>query len=234
MARGCIRSSFRLIAMQTKSLQRWRSGSWAYALLVTPLLFGMQGCALWEIGAEKDVVKNGLRFKKFREFDDGSKLGTLFEDTVIDGWPVAGDFVVFHSDWRLDELQLSRDYERNGVFMPKGTWVFPNAAGNPGVCMFPRDIEMQGYLVRGSRAGKKGFMTYFYNSGKLRLFWSRDPVVVDGVTCKDTILQGILLHENGRLRSCTLEKQTIIGTTTFGKGARISLDEAGNVLTPPS
>ena len=200
------------------------------ATLILGLLSGVTGCAPWQIGAEKDVVKNGISFQSFRELDDGSKLGELAEDTVIDGWPCKRGFVVFHPDWRLDELQLSRDYERNGVFMPAGTWVFPDARGNPGTCMFPRDVEIQGYRCRGSRMGKSGFMTQFYSTGQLKLFWTRKPVEVDGVVCKDSLFTEISLHANGRLRECIVDRSITLGSITYGKGTRLRLDASGEVM----
>ena len=45
------------------------------ATLILGLLSGVTGCAPWQIGAEKDVVKNGISFQSFRELEDGSKLG---------------------------------------------------------------------------------------------------------------------------------------------------------------
>ena len=199
-------------------------------LLVLVLLLITAGCSPWQIGAEKDVTRNGIGFESFREMDDGSKLGILAEDTVIDGWPCKKDFIVFHSDWRLDELQLSRDYERNGVFMPAGTWVFPNAQADPAICMFPRDIEIQGYLVRGSSMGKSGFMTRFYTTGRLMLFWSRTPVEVGGVICKDSLFNGIYLHDNGMLRDCILDRPGTFGAVTYPKGTHVQLDESGKVV----
>ena len=200
------------------------------AILILGLLAGTTGCSPWQVGAETDVVKNGIRFQSFRELDDGSKLGTLVEDTVIDGWPCEKGFVAFHPDWRLDELQLSRDYERNGVFMPAGTWVFPDARGNPGTCMFPRDMEIQGYICRGSGMGKAGFMTRFYSTGRLRLCWPREPVQVDGFVCKDSLFTGISLHNNGRLQECILDQPATLSSITYLKGTRLRLDASGKVV----
>ena len=202
----------------------------AAALLLLAVLLVTVGCSLWEVGAEKDVVKNGIKFKIFRENDDGSKLGKLAEDTVIDGWPCKQGFIAFHSDWRLDELQLSRDYERNGIVMPEGTWVFPDKQGNPGICMFPHDVEVQGYLCRGSRMGKEGFMTSFYASGKLNWFYSRDPVMVDGVICKDSLFEAIYLHQNGRLKQCALDKTATIKGVEYSRGSILRFDQQGKVL----
>ena len=190
----------------------------------------MPGCSPWQVGADKNVVKNEIKFDTFRENDDGTKMGILVEDMVIEGWPVKKDFVVFHKDWRLDELQVFKDYERNGVFMPENTWVFPDKAGNPGICMFPFDVEIQGYYCRGSWSGKQGFMTAFYANGKLKWFYSRDPVNVDGVTCKDSLFQAIHLHQNGRLKQCELDEAATIKGEEYHSGYIIHFDQDGNKL----
>ena len=199
------------------------------AVLLFIILSNTVGCSPWQVSAEKNVVKNGIKFDTFRENDDGTKMGILAEDMVIDGWPVKKDFIVFYPDWRLDELQVSRDYERNGVFMPEGTWVFPDKQGNPAICMFPHDVEVQGYLCRGSWMGKEGFMTAFYASGKLHWFYSRDPVVVDGVTCKDSLFEAIYLHPDGRLQQCKLDKAVTIKGVEYPGGFIIHLDQTGKV-----
>ena len=201
---------------------------WMVAVLLVTMSCTM-ACSPWQVGAEKNVVKNGIKFDTFRENDDGTKMGILAEDMVIDGWPVKKDFIVFYPDWRLDELQVSRDYERNGVFMPAGTWVFPDKEGNPAICMFPRDMEVQGHLCRGSWMGKEGFMTAFYASGKLHWFYSRDPVVVDGVTCKDSLFEAVYLHPDGRLQQCKLDKAVTIEGVEYRRGFIIHFNQAGKV-----
>ncbi len=185
-------------------------------------------CVPWQVGAEKNVVRNGITFETFRENDDGSKMGNLAEDTVIDGWPCRQGFVDFHPDWRLDECHLSRDYERNGVFMPAATRVFPDRLGNPGVCLFPRDVTVQGYICRGNPSG--GFMTAFYPNGRLHWFFTREPVEVDGVTCKDSWFEAVYLHPNGRLKQCKLDRSVTIGGVEYPKGSVVRLDEAGVVI----
>ena len=42
------------------------------------------------------------------ETDEGTKMVVLAKDTVIDGWPCKKSLIVFHADWRLNELQLSQ------------------------------------------------------------------------------------------------------------------------------
>ena len=204
-----------------------RSGSFLCitALLLFVILIYTVGCELWEIGAENNVVKNGIKFEAFRENDDGTKTGNLAEDTVIEGWPCRQGFVNFYADWRLDECHLSREYERNGIVMPEGTRVFPDRRGNPGVCLFPYDVEVQGYRCRGNRRG--GFMTTFYPYGQLHWFYSREPVEVNGVTCTDSLTEAIYLHPDGRLQQCKLEKVIKIGGIEYHKGFIIKLDRSG-------
>lgn len=210
------------------AIQAWRRVAGAAGVL---LLVGLlAGCSPWKVGAERDVVKNGIAFEAFSVQENGSRIGTLAEDTTIDGWPCRKDFVVFRPDWRLDELQLSRDHVRNGVPMPEGSWVFPNADGNPGTCMFPHDVEIQGHLVRGSWMGKEGVMTRFYPSGRLKDFYSRDPVMLDGVPCKDGLIHGIQLHENGRLKGCKLAEAVAIDGEHYSKGALLRFDSDGHVI----
>ena len=71
-------------------------------------------------------------------------------------------------------------------------------------------------------------MTAFYASGKLHWFFSREPVVVDGVTCKDSLFEAIYLHPDGRLRRCQLDKEITIDAREYPRGSIIMVDEAGN------
>ena len=203
----------------------WITWSSVFSLLV--ILGSTVACAPWEVGADKNVVRNGIKFDAFRESNDGSKMGNLAEDTEIDDWPCRRGFVNFHADWRLDECHLSREYERNGIVMPQGTRIFPDKRGNPGVCLFPHDVDIQGFSCRGNRAG--GFMTAFYAHGQLHWFYTRDPVTVGGVTCADSLFEAIYLHPDGRLRQCKLEKSVIIEGQQYPKGLVIQFDRAGAV-----
>ena len=203
--------------------------AWIAALFLFTVLGSTSGCSLWELGAERDLVRNGIGFESLRENSDGSSIGKLAEDTVIEGWPCRQGFVAFHAGWRLDECHLSREYERNGIVMPEGTRVFPDKAGNPGICMFPHDTNVQGYLCRGSRSG--GFMTAFYASGRLHWFYSRDPVMVNGITCKNSLFEAIYLHPDSRLRQCQLDQPVALEGKKHPRGAVIHLDQTGALIS---
>lgn len=200
----------------------------AGVLLALAVCLGTAGCAPWEVTAEKDVERNGIRFATFRENSDGTKMGDLAAETVIEGWPCRKGFASFHADWRLDECHLSRDYERNGIVMPAGTRIFPDPRGNPGVVLFPRDVDVQGFLVRGTRKG--GYMTAFYPSGKLHWFYPRDPVQVGGITCATSLFEAVYLHRDGGLRQCKLAETATIHGAEYRKGSVIRLDEDGVVI----
>ena len=79
----------------------WITWSSVFSLLV--ILGSTVACAPWEVGADKNVVRNEIKFDAFRESNDGSKMGNLAEDTEIDDWSCRRGFVNFHADWRLDE-----------------------------------------------------------------------------------------------------------------------------------
>ena len=198
-----------------------------HVLLFVAVVLSLVGCSSWEMGAEKNVVKNGISFEAFRENANGSKMGTLKQDTRINGWPCKRDLVGFYSDWRLDEFHLFEDHVRNGISMPKGTRVFANKEGNPGTCIFPHDVQIQGHLCRG-----RGIMTSFYPSGRLELFYTRRPIIIDGVHCNNGTGPGqyIQLHENGRLKQCMLDRSMTIGGKEYAKGAVLQFDEAGNMI----
>jgi len=188
-------------------------------------------CAPWQIGAEKNVVKNGIRFDSFREGEDGQKLGILAGDTVIDGWPCRKGFVVLHGNWKPDELQLAKGHRRNGIDFPAKTWVFVDEQGNPKACMLPRDLEIQGHRCRGGWGGKEGVMVSFYPGGALKYYCCREDPVIDGVPCDGSMFHcGITLHENGRLKQCRLAEDTTIGGVAYSKGSVLRFAGDGTVV----
>lgn len=182
----------------------------------------MSGCVEWE----KDVVLNGIRFEKFCR---GNMMGYLAEDTIIQNYPCKKSFVVFYDDWSLDEFQVSKSFEFNDFVIPAKTWVSLDKDGNITICMFPRDIRVQGHLCRGSIMGRESIHTVFHKNKKLKCFFARKDVNIDSIPCKGSVFCPILLHDNGKLQSCTLAKTITVNGKTYQKGSKISLDKKGNV-----
>ena len=112
--------------------------------------------------------------------------------------------------------------------MPAGTRIFPNPQGNPGVVLFPRDMSVQGFLVRGTKMG--GYMTAFYPNGRLHWFYPRGDIDVDGVTCAASLFEAVYLHPGGQLKQCKLAETAAIHGETFRKGRIVRLDEDGVVI----
>jgi hypothetical protein len=74
-------------------------------------------------------------------------------------------------------------------------------------------------------------MTSFYPSGRLEMFYTQDPIIIDGVPCTNGTGPGhnIRLHENGKLKKCMLDRPMTIGGKEYAKGAVLQFDEAGNI-----
>ena len=94
-------------------------------------------------------------------------------------------------------------------------WRMLDKEGKIYICFFPNNTEVQGYLCRGSVMGREGIQTSFHKNGKLNLFFSRRDIEIDGISCKGTVFHPIGLHDNGKLRNCTLTKTTIIKVLAF-------------------
>jgi hypothetical protein len=201
-------------------------GSISHLLVLLGILL-FNSCIPWQIGAERNVVKNGIHFAKFKQQKDGKSLGYLAEDTTIDGYPCSKGFIVWHSNWKLKEFNLYRPIEFAGVSVPANTWMFPNRNGDVLNCVFPMDIEIQGRLVRGGAGGLEGVVAGFYPGEKLRSYSSREDVVIDNIPCKGSVIHRIYLHENGLLMSCWLAEPSTIDGLDFPARTRVSFDSNG-------
>jgi hypothetical protein len=188
-------------------------------------------CAPWQIGAERNVVLDGIAFKSCRQMEDGTVLGVLAEDTVINGWPCDKGFVAFHDMWRLDELQLSQTFNWNGIELPEKTWVFLDTLGRVTVCMFPHDMVIHGFPCRGSWMGKEGIMTTFYPNGQLKFFCPPEDLVIQGVPCSKSLFAGIELYPSGQLKRCRLSDDFTLEDRVWAKGTVLAFTQTGKVVT---
>ena len=83
-------------------------------------------------------------------------------------------------------------------------------------------------------------MTALYPSGKLKTCWLAADSVVDGIPCVHASMladafgggSGTEFHENGRLKSCKLSRNFMIGDHAFHQGDRVGFD--GNGILAPS
>ncbi len=181
------------------------------------------GCDEWE----NDVVVNGIKFAKFSH---SSMKGYLAEDTLIEGYPCKKGFVFFYDNGNLNTFQFSKPFEFSDFVIPAKTWGKLDKEGDIYICFFSKDTEVQGYLCKGSIMGLEGITTSFHKNGKLSCFFPRKSVEINGIPCKRSVFHLTGLHDNGRLRNCTLDKTMIINGKEYQKGTKIKLDKEGKIL----
>lgn len=191
------------------------------ALTVVFVLGG--GCDKWE----KDVNYNGIEFEKFSH---EAMRGALAQDTLIQGYPCKKGFLTLYDDGKLKMFRASKPFEYSDFTIPQETWCILYEDGKIKICMFPKDTLIQGYLCRGCKMGLEGVRTRFHVNGKLNCFFTRDDVEIDSVVCKGSVFHPIGLHDNGKLRNCTLAKDAEIAGITYHKGAKLQLDKEGKIL----
>jgi hypothetical protein len=185
------------------------------------------------LGAEwrYDATMHGIAFKQVKTQSSGLAIGLLAADTVISGRPCRRGWVHVHSNGRVARFTAAEDITLERFRIPAGTWVAQDTTGVVVMCAFPRDIEVQGRLCRGS-GGPKGVQTAFYPTGALKQFFLVRPTRIDDVPCDRGLVRGsVELHENGRLKSCLLAGDFQQGGETFRRGTRIEFDADGRVRT---
>jgi hypothetical protein len=67
--------------------------------------------------------------------------------------------------------------------------------------------------------------TGFYPSGKLRFFFPREDVVIDGIPCKGGSLNGIWLYPSGKVQKARLSEDKVINGVNYHKGDTVELPE---------
>jgi hypothetical protein len=183
------------------------------------------GCKNWEHGVEK----NGIHFKKISQSESGTIIGFMTEDHEIQGFPCKSGWIHFKEDFILQSFQLSREFTFNNTLLPAHTWIHLPYKGLTGyILSLPFDYQIQGHLCGGS-GGYKGTQTGFYDSGRLRSFYSPEEITVNGVPCETSILNNVNLHENGNIGSCKLSKDYKVDGVTYKKGSIIELYESGKI-----
>lgn len=190
-------------------------------IFICILLSSCLGHGRWQ----RDVEIEGIRFKKIRSGESGI-IGRLSEDTTIQGYPCKKGWVHFYNNQDLKSFTLERPMKINNIEIPASTWVTLNEKGALILCAFPCDMEIQGHMCRGT-GGPKGVQVSFYENGALKIFFSPETVVIQGVPCKGGVFNYIELHENGDLKACTLSGNTVINGVQYDKGERVRFDEKG-------
>lgn len=182
---------------------------------------------------EKNKEINGIRFQKLRYgIRDGDTLaiiGYLKTETQVAGYPCRADWIHFSKNWDLKLFRLSDEATINDFKYPKDAWIRVTDDRTV-ICVFPQATRVQGYLCKGG-GGAKGIQTAFYQSGRLRSFFSDDAIWIQGIKCKGGVFSIIGLYENGNLKQCKLAQATEINGVQYKKNTKLLLDEGGRVKT---
>jgi hypothetical protein len=198
---------------------------WFALSLVQAVLLVLCGCFRWQY----DVTVRGVAFSRVKIEDNGLVIGQLKEDTIIGGRPCKKGWVHLLPNGVPAGFTASKDIDLGRLQIPADTWVFQGNDGVVKVCAFPRDIEVQGQLCRGS-GGPEGVQAAFYPDGALKEFFLARDTLIQGIPCKAGIFESIQLHEDGRLKSCTLGEDIVRDGQAYRKGARLRLDRGGQIV----
>lgn len=178
------------------------------------------GCFAWE----RDVERGGYQFERYR-VDASTHIGILAETAEADGFVCQnGQWAHFREDWSLRACVLAEPHVLASFTIPAGVWVQPSE--DRLVVSFEDDTPCQGYVCRGS-GGTKGIQTSFYPDGRLRAFFPPEPVRVDGVLCRASLLANVQLYRDGGLKECIPALGGEIAGQTYPPGRPLRLDETG-------
>ena len=183
-----------------------------------------------------DVKKDNLNFDKIRYAISKDGKDTLSIEcvlknmSVIDGFPCSAGEANLTKDWKLKSFVLGQNLVMSGNTIPVGTYM--RIYKDKLLCMFPNDTEIQTYLCGGSynKMGTEGIHTSLYRSGKLKVFFPVNDVMIDNVLCKSSPFAGVYLYESGKLRKCKLAKDQTIGGVDYKRNTELSFDEDGNII----
>jgi hypothetical protein len=177
---------------------------------------------------DQDVTRHGIHFKKLRVNSDMA-IGILSEDTVIEDYTCQKGWVHLTGDFKLRAFMTAKPVVYGAVTLPKGSWIRVREGGTFGPCALPGNTDIQGHLCKGT-GGPKGVQTCFYPSGQLSSYFASKDVVVDGIPCLASVLHPVKLHENGRLKQCTLSRAAVIEGIEHKRKTSVRFDEKGQVI----
>ncbi len=185
---------------------------------------------------QKDITLNEIKFKKARIIKDESRpykpyiIGVLRNQSIVNGYHCAQDWIHLDKKGRVLLFKSASKKVINNIEIPQNTWV--HFAKDRFICVFPFEKTIQGYKVMHGK-GVKGTQTAFYNSGKLKYFFSKEDITIDGINCKGNPLLPINLiglHENGKLMSCINSEEIKINGKIIKKGSELFFNDNGQYI----
>lgn len=210
---------------------KYAFGITALMCVCTTLILANGGFHSWNY----NQLVDGIQYKRIRtervkdEPEVLLSIGQLAQNVEIDGLIYQG-WLHRRDDGTVRGGLLAEKAVVNGVSIPAETWVSFNQKGQLRSCAFPANQTIQKHRCRGTGGGSKGAVVVFYPNGKLKEFFAPGNVVIQNIPCTGGLFHSIQLHENGRLKSCTLSEAAMIGSTAFRSGERIKLDVNGRLM----
>ena len=157
---------------------------------------------------------------------DGSIAAALLDDpATIQGLPCRS-WVRFHENGKLSTCELAAEATIQGHTLPAATYLVFDEEGQLRSCFLAQDTQIQGYWCRG---GPFKTATTFHPDGRLRSFFSRDAVTIDGVCCVASSHDAVQLHGNGHLAGCRLAADVTRDAATLRRGQVVRFDDTGRV-----
>jgi len=135
-------------------------------------------------------------------------------DTIIQSFPCTG-WIHFYEDGKLKQFELARDYVISGIIFPKGSIIFLDKNSKLYQVYLSKDTKIHSYPCPG---GKMKVATGFYPSGKLRFFFPRKDMLINGYPVKGGSLYGVWFFESGKLKKFTLTKDYFIDGKQYHAG----------------
>ena len=194
------------------------------------LLGLIPGCFDWQ----RNITVDGVRYTKYRTEEDARGLdrahsiGFLESEVELHGVRFTG-WLHRYDNGVVAGGTNSTAIRVGDVELPRGSWVRHDRGGKLTTCALPTNMTIQGHTCIGTGLGAAGAVVNFYESGRLRAFFSPGDVSIDSVPCAGGLFDSIGLHENGRLAHCTLSDDLSRKGQTIPAGTVVRFDENGEL-----
>jgi hypothetical protein len=196
------------------------------AFLAAALL--LAGCARWQTNCQH----NGIAFDRLRIEGSGSAIGELAQTTAINDRLCKRGWIHLHPNGVPAAFTTAAPVTVGRTILPLDTWVLQTLNGEVYACAAPYDIEVRGQWCRGT-SEPKGVQIAFYPSGALRSFFPAAATTIDGIPCRGGTVNGMVeLYENGRMKSCLLDRDLERDGLTVRGGRRAVFDAEGHIVPP--
>lgn len=143
----------------------------------------------------------------------------LKEDSMVQGFPCTG-WVHLFPEGTLRQFELSHDFVITGVIFPRNTIVFLDDKQKLEKAYLSKDTEIHSYPCPG---GKGKLATGFYASGKLRYFFPRNDMLVNGYPVAGGSMKGVWFYESGKLKKFFLTKDYMVNGVQYSKGDEVNI-----------